>query len=857
MKLDLKSKLLLLSVATISFILVLSFMLLSKAHDDKENLKETKNRIIEADALSKVIHFLQIERGLTVGLIASENKNEKDDMLLLAMNNSDEAIDDATRAFSHIKNSDNTIVNLLNDVKSNRKGIHLLKLSATEAKKYYTKKISTLLNLTRMIPSMMNDKENRNLIQAYTNLSSAKESLGQIRANLYEVFSSSTFLDDTFVSFIGQLEIYNTNSIIFRTIVPNDIAVFFNTKINQEVSQETFKIIEEVKQSKTTDIKPSEWFDKSTQTINLLKEVEDKLFIRVTSMIDNKAKVLFYKIIILSLFLAISIGILIILMLLGMREVLFSNKKLIEKNSDSLLLLEQYKSAVDESFIVTKTDKSGVITYANDAFCKISGYTENELIGKSHNIIRHPDTPKETFKELWHTIKNLKKAWSGEVQNISKNRGSYWVKAFIKPILDRNGNVIEYIGIRTDITEIKEALTRYFLTGYGNRTKLQDDIKQLNNLSLAIFNLDNFRQINDFYGHEFGNNVIKAVADKIYLSIVHERAVKFYRLQGDEFVILASGYSKYIFEELVQKILKTVQESIEIDEEEIVPSCSCGISFEDESGKLLSTANMALKLAKRSNNNYLVYDDEISLSKEYESNITWSKKLSLAFEQNKIVTYYQPIVNNVDLKYEKYECLVRMIDGNKIISPFFFLDVAKQTRQYFDITKTVLFQAFEMFKEHDAEFSVNLSIIDMVEEQMLEYILAMLQKYNIGSRVVFEIVESEYIENFVGVINFINEVRKYGCKIAIDDFGTGYSNFEYLIRLKADYLKIDGSLIRNIDKDKNAYLVVSTIVDFAKKLKMKTIAEFVENEEIFKIVKELDIDYSQGYYFNAPKKNLF
>jgi len=190
------------------------------------------------------------------------------------------------------------------------------------------------------------------------------------------------------------------------------------------------------------------------------------------------------------------------------------------------------------------------------------------------------------------------------------------------------------------------------------------------------------------------------------------------------------------------------------------------------------------------------------------------------------------------------------------VAPFFFLEVAKQTRQYFDITKTVLYQAFEMFKEKDVEFSINLSILDIVEPKISKYILSMLKKYDIGPRVVFEIVESEYMENFEGVMNFIGEVKKYNCKIAIDDFGTGYSNFEYLIKLKADYLKIDGSIIKNIDKDENAYLVVSTIVEFSKKLGMKTIAEYVESEEIFKIVKELGIDYSQGYYFSEPKEEI-
>jgi EAL domain-containing protein (putative c-di-GMP-specific phosphodiesterase class I) len=265
---------------------------------------------------------------------------------------------------------------------------------------------------------------------------------------------------------------------------------------------------------------------------------------------------------------------------------------------------------------------------------------------------------------------------------------------------------------------------------------------------------------------------------------------------------------------------------------------------------------MALKIAKKSNTNFLVYNEDISLNNEYKNNLHWAKKLSDAIKKDNIITYYQPIVNNSNLVYEKYESLVRMRDADKIISPFFFLEVAKQTRQYFDITRTVIHQSFEMFKDKDLEFSINLSIKDILEIQISEYILNMLERYNIGSRVVFEIVESESIENFEGVIHFINQVKKYGCKIAIDDFGTGYSNFEYLIKLKADFLKIDGSLIKNLDKDKNALVVVSTIVEFSKKLGMKTIAEFVENEEIFKIVKDLGIDYSQGYYFSQPLESV-
>ena len=162
-------------------------------------------------------------------------------------------------------------------------------------------------------------------------------------------------------------------------------------------------------------------------------------------------------------------------------------------------------------------------------------------------------------------------------------------------------------------------------------------------------------------------------------------------------------------------------------------------------------------------------------------------------------------------------------------------------------------KSFEYFSDHTCEFSINLTMEDILNEEINSFLFSLLEKHHIGSRVVFEIVESESIQNYETVSEFIKKLKSYGSKIAIDDFGSGYSNFEYILKLNVDYLKIDGSLIKNIVSDTNAKIVVSTIVEFAKKLGIKTIAEFVENEAIFQVMQELEIDYSQGYYFQAPK----
>jgi len=210
-------------------------------------------------------------------------------------------------------------------------------------------------------------------------------------------------------------------------------------------------------------------------------------------------------------------------------------------------------------------------------------------------------------------------------------------------------------------------------------------------------------------------------------------------------------------------------------------------------------------------------------------------------------------VSNFGEGRQKYEALVRLEDEEKLISPYFFLEISKKTKYYTSITKTMIKKTFEMFKDKNIEFSINLTIQDILNKQIKEFIVEMIQSYNIGDCVIFEIVESESIQNFQDVIGFINEVRRFGCKIAIDDFGTGYSNFEYLLKIKADYIKIDGSLIKNIDNDLDVQIVVSTIVDFAKKMGTKTVAEFVENKAIYEKIVELGVDYSQGYYFSAPQ----
>jgi len=529
----------------------------------------------------------------------------------------------------------------------------------------------------------------------------------------------------------------------------------------------------------------------------------------------------------------------------------------LEKN---VAFLKSHQLAMNESSIVSKANLKGNITYVNDNFCKVSGYSKEEVIGKPHSLLRHPSNPKETFENMWKTIK-AKKVWKGVLQNRGKNR-DYWVDIAILPILDNNDNIVEFIAIRHDITKMIEqqqildaAANTDTLTGLGNRYKLNNDIKNSINPALAIVNIDNFSQINDFYGHEKGDIVIKSLG--VYLEkLKNNKEYKLYHLQGDEYVIFNQNVEQQSFIDKITQITSLVSTApIMLDNEEIYLNLSTAISFENKE-RIHPTADMALKIAKKENKNIVVYSDYISLNDQYQNNMKWAKKIKNGLLNNKFTPVFQPIVNNQNKEWEKYECLVRMEDDDKLISPYFFLDISKKTKHYTDITKVMLKKSFEMFKDRDEEFSVNLTIEDILDEDISKYIFDMLEKYQIGNRVVFEIVESESIENFEEIAKFIEKIKSYSSKIAIDDFGTGYSNFEYLMKVKADYIKIDGSMIKNIDKDTDAQMVVSTIVDFAKKMNMKTIAEFVETQEILDKVNELGIDYTQGYFYSEPKANI-
>ncbi|MFW2581020.1 EAL domain-containing protein [Aliarcobacter butzleri] len=527
-------------------------------------------------------------------------------------------------------------------------------------------------------------------------------------------------------------------------------------------------------------------------------------------------------------------------------------KKLKKENH----ILKQYNEATKDSNIISTSDLKGNITYVNDKFCEVSLYAYEEVIGKPHSIVRGEEDD-EIFQQLWETIKN-KKVWYGVLKNRKKNGEFYWVNINIRPILNEKDEIIEYVAIRHEITdlvlkteELKRNLRLDSLTNIGNRYKLIEDVSKSVNPCISILDIVSFSDVNDFFGYKTGDSVLKIVARKIEELLIDKENYKVYRDHSDTFCIVAQNEDRDKFIKNIDEISKTIAKvPIVIKSRELYVQLSYVFSFESKEN-LLETANI-IKRYSHANKNIIIYDKALELEKDYEKNIFWTLKIKKALDEDKIVPYFQPIYNLKTSKIEKYEALVRLIDGNNVISPYYFLDISKKSKQYLQLTKTMIQKTFDYFRDKDFEFSINLTFEDIKSEYISSFIIELLKEYKIGHRVVFEIVESEEIDNFRKINEFFVTIREYGCKIAIDDFGSGYSNFEYLAKLNVDYIKIDGSLIKDILINKSSQNIVSMLVNFAKGQKVKTIAEFVSNKDILNKVRELGIDYVQGYYIKEP-----
>lgn len=395
------------------------------------------------------------------------------------------------------------------------------------------------------------------------------------------------------------------------------------------------------------------------------------------------------------------------------------------------------------------------------------------------------------------------------------------------------------------------------LTSLGNRNALFDDMSVCKEPYLGLINIKNFRLINDVFGFESGNFVLKELGELI-LGYTQKQNILLYRIGNDEFALLCDAtMSKHEFELFIFELNKKIEQKefhLYSNEATVMINTYMGISFDSQ--ETLTKADMALTQAKIEHKDYVVFSESQNNKEEQKKNIEIINRVQKALEQDRIIVHYQAIVDRT-FQPVKYEALVRMMsEEGKVLTPFHFLEITKKTKYYTQITRRVIIKTFELFESRQESFSINLTAEDMLNHETTAFINHKLSSFSDPQRVLFEIVESEDVYNIKEIRDYLLQLKSIGAQIAIDDFGTGYSNFGYIMQLSPDILKIDGSLIKNIDTDAKSRKIVKTIVLFAHELGIKVVAEFVHSQSVLDICIELGVDEFQGYLFSEPKEHI-
>lgn len=455
---------------------------------------------------------------------------------------------------------------------------------------------------------------------------------------------------------------------------------------------------------------------------------------------------------------------------------------------------------------------------------------------------------------------------SNELENAVKSKDEIGFLAtqfntLLDQVENNRKNFEEQVQVKTK--EIQDRLYYDELTNLKNRTALEDDIKDNDFVSIALIDVDSFGDINELYGFSTGNLVLIEIA-KVLSEFATKFSVSPYRIYGNVFCLADKkmmGFSRY--DEFISELCKIFKNrAIHIEELDIdvFINITLGISIAQE--EPIKAASIALKKAKKSNMKFFVYNNEIDTKEMIKKSMYWREKIKIAIEKDDVIPFYQPIYNRNN-EIVKYETLMRIKDINEkgetvYLSPYLFLDISVKTKQYLQLSNQIISKAFADLSKTKRQISFNLSFKDILDGDFIISLDKNIDKLDSENRekVVFEILESDYISDYSLLEEFILKYRKQGVKIAIDDFGTGYSNFAHILKIRPNYIKIDGSLIKNIYNDKNSYEMVKSIIDFSKALNIKVIAEFVHSKDVYNTLFDLGVDEFQGFYLGEPSLKI-
>lgn len=551
----------------------------------------------------------------------------------------------------------------------------------------------------------------------------------------------------------------------------------------------------------------------------------------------------------------------------------FSNEHRRIQAQAQLNLAAEVFSHSNEGFIITGADRN--IILVNEAFTRITGYSQTEVLGQNPRILSSNRQDPTFYRAMWESI-NTEGFWRGEIWNRKKDGSLFPEWLSITRVLDDEGQPTHYIGIFTDITEQKNAEDRIHwlahfdeLTGLPNRTLLTDRIAHAismsqrsgESLALMFLDLDHFKNVNDSLGHLVGDQLLIQLAERLKANVRSEDTVA--RLGGDEFIMLLCNSDVNGATHVAEKMLATIAMPFIVDQYQLTTTPSIGIAMYPTDGadmdELFKSADAAMYRAKQSGRNaYRFFTPEMQTHSVRRMQL--ENALRTAIEEDQLTVHYQPQVSLESGRIIGAEALLRWQHPELgMVSPAEFIPIAEDTGQILKIGEWVLRNSVNQMRAWiDSGLSpiivaVNISAVQFRQSHFPELVLQILS----GARLPPEYLELELTEGVTmndphAAIAMMDKLHTHSIQMSIDDFGTGYSSLSHLKRFQTYKLKIDQSFVRDITVDSEDKAIVSAIIQMSKSLGLKTIAEGVETEGQLAFLRDQGCDEVQGYYYSRP-----
>ncbi len=553
------------------------------------------------------------------------------------------------------------------------------------------------------------------------------------------------------------------------------------------------------------------------------------------------------------------------------------------ESMDKLNLISKYPTTlvlkifenVSEGIMIT--DEYKKIVMVNPAFEFVTGYTRDEVVGKTPAVLQSGVHELPFYLEMWEQIRQ-EGIWQGEIWNRRKTGDVYPEWLTIVCVTNDEGKVTNYCGIFTDLSErkiveheLEKRLLTDSLTDVSNRFAYIERMDNLLESTSAIshsvqhavyfLDLDRFKQINDTLGHAVGDSILIEVANRLKKLLKNKDIIA--RYGGDEFVITLTNV-KNVKEaaKFAEQIISSIEQPMMLNGQEVFISTSVGISVYPVDGKnteeLINCADRAMTYSKKHElNGYSFYFDE--LQTDAKRVLLLDSELRRAIENREFELYFQPKISVENEQIQGLEALVRWNSERLgFVSPAEFIPYAEDTGLIIPLSEVILEKACEAVIQMQQQgwktpVAINISSIHFKQQNFLDSIQTILERYNMpANNFEIEVTERTVMNNANETVSKLVRLKQLGFKISIDDFGTGYSSLSYLVRFPLDCLKIDRSFIQHIGSLDEKQAVVDAIIQMSHRLKMKVVAEGVEQAQQVDILRKMNCDIIQGYYYSKP-----